>query len=195
MARWDVTTTFADALVRSRTYPRARRLANAAARGALLLDLAAARLVLDRDGHLHATNRQCGFSPADALLAAITDAAGANVDVIQLVWRSSVGMDEVITELVTRGWWERTPRQLWRLRRRYRPTHLLDVTVRDQAAASLARLLMALFASTTDTDDVEAEASSTDFGAATWLVVPVIHELVELRWWLEAAVTTHQPSG
>jgi hypothetical protein len=169
-----------------------RRLANAAACGALLLDLATARMAFTRGGYLCARAVRAGFAPADTLLATIDNEPDVNL--ARLVWHAPAGMNEVIAELVTRHWWEPEPRRPWRLRTRYRPTDLLTASVRNPQTAGLSRLLTMLFSATTDTDDIESEAAHTDFGPATWLAYPVVHELVALKWWLQAAATTRQPT-
>jgi hypothetical protein len=183
----------ADSMVRNDVYPRYRGLANAVIRGALLLDLAASRLVVAREGLVHASATQSGFPPADRLLAAI--AGETEPDLRQLLWRNHVGVAEVIAEFVTRGWWEPLPRKLWSPRRRYRPTHLLDSSTRDPKAAQVERWMMALFDRTTDTDDIEAEAADAEVGAMSWLAGPILHELIELKWWLQAAATTPHGTG
>jgi hypothetical protein len=188
---WSVTATFAEAVVGSAVYPRSRRMADAAVRGALLLDLAASRLVLAHDGALHANTVQCGFAPADVLLALIAD----ETDLWRLVWRAQVGMEDVITEFVARRWWEVVPRRPWHLRTRYQPTNLLTTGAQESVAAEMAALIMALFSASTDIDGLEAEAANTDYGTATWLVSPVLHELVEMRSWLQAAVSTSSGGG
>lgn len=150
-------------------------------------------MVLAHDGHLYASTPHSGFAPADTLLAAT--ASGTSADLAPLLWRSPVGMDDVIAELAARRWWEPVPRRPWRWRTGYRPSALLIGSVHDPGAVALTELLMMLFRSSTDTDDLELTAARTDFGSATWLVAPVLHELVELRAWLQAAVTTHQPTA
>jgi hypothetical protein len=194
---WSVTTAFAEAAVRTGRYPRLRHLPNAIVRGALLLDLALARLVTPAGRGLHASAPQSGFPPADRLLGAIVVADAA--DLGQLVWRAPVGMEQVIAEFVSRGWWERAPAPWWRRRPRYRPTDLISAGVRDPKAEQLVRVMMALFDGTADTDameaDVQAEADAGRFGPASWLAPAVLHELVELRSWLDAVGTMPQTTG
>jgi hypothetical protein len=185
---WDVTAMTADALVRTAAYPRHRRLANAVIRGALLVDLAASRMVVQSDDGLHATATQSGLQAADRLLAEIVEPSRA--DLRRLLWRSRVGVKAVITDFVSRGWWEPLPRTLPRLQRRYWVAEVLAGSALNPTATLVSTWMAALFEGKTDTDAIEAAAADAEAGACTWLLQPVIHELIELKWWLQATAAT-----
>jgi hypothetical protein len=193
MAGWLVTTAVTAGAVDTGKYPRLRTLSDAVARGCLLLDLAAARLVLPEGSALHAATAQSGFPPADAILQAVQAADGPS-QLHSLIRRGPVGMKHVIDEFVARGWWSAVhPR--WRVRRRYVPTDLVSTGVHDFAADELARLLLMLFDGSTDADDIEQEIANGRYGPATWLAAPVLHELAGLRAWLSAVAATNPHSG
>ncbi|MGN6608558.1 MAG: hypothetical protein ACTHMS_16305 [Jatrophihabitans sp.] len=190
---WPVTTRLLYSLLNPRGRLKRGRLVDAAVRAALLIDLASARLIIERDGVIKGGAAGSGFAPATLMLAEIAALPSATVET--LVCRGSVSRADVAQALVARHSWAAMTGSVLRPGVRYEVLLQLPEPCRDNPSDVLVDLMLRMFDADFDRDEFAEQVDRSGGSTAAWLIPSVMHELLELRDWLAVANVGNDGSG
>ncbi len=173
--------------------PRHGGFTDAQLRAGMLVDLAAAGLIVGREGVPRAVTGSSDFAPADTLLEFVARQAGIS----WLICRGAVGMPQVREALVASGVWVPRRQHSW-FHHEYDVVRTVNPPrTRPAWAERAARFIGLTDDLSIDRDDLQQQVRAAGFDSAVaWVIAPIVDELIDLRLWRAAtAVATRTAEG